>query len=237
MATTVTLGQSVGFAQTYGGFKQLTIGTNNEPAITSANIILTTLLSPPFCWNWNRASVSFPTVVGQQDYVVSVPTYGFIEKAHYLDPTGKISEITNVQGVLAIGTEPGTPVFIAPQVDDNAGNITFRLLPTPDQIYTVTVTFQKRIPALMSTTASTWAPIPDHYSQLYQWGFLSMVCAYFDDPRWAQFSQKFVSAVLGMAEGLEEEQRNVFQQTWLNMVSEQQTRSMRTQQGVSAKNI
>lgn len=236
MATTLTLGDTASFAQSFGGFKQLFIGNSLNPGITAGNMILTTLLSPPFVWNWNRAAASFVTVIGQQDYTVSIPTFGFIEKASYSDGT-KIAEITNMQGVLGIGTEPGLPAFIAPQIDDNAGNITFRLLPVPDQVYTISLIFQKRIPALMTSTASKWAPVPDHYSHLYQWGFLAVIAAYFEDPRWAQFSQKFVSSVLSMAEGLQEEQKNVFQKTWLDMVSEQQGRSQRTSQGIQNRQV
>lgn len=314
MASTITLGGSINFTQAFGGFKQLTIGTASEPAVTAANIILTTILSPPFTWNWNRNSVTFVTGIGQQDYSVNVPTFGFIEKANYsrvltatitqvllvnniatytaantfsagdlvtvigtvgnggvfnvtnapiLSATAtnftisllsginygpaadsgtataldKTSEITNVQNVLAAGTEQGSPVFIAPQLDNNAGTITFRLLPIPDQIYSINVIFQKRIPALMSGTASTWAPVPDHYSQIYQWGFLSVIAAYFEDQRWAPFTQKFVATLLGMAEGLDSEQKNTFQQTWLNMMSEQQTRSQKNSQGVMARQV
>ena len=312
MSTTITLGGSINFAQSFGGFKQLTIGTANEPAVTAANIILTTVLSPPFCWNWNRGSVTFLTSPGVQDYATSVPAFGFIEKANYsrvltatitsivlannivtytaansfnandlvtvTDTIGnggafnvtnavilsatstnftialnlgigygpapdsgtataldKTSEITNVQNVLAAGSEPGSPVFVAPQIDNNAGTITFRFLPVPDAVYQVSIIYQNRIPALMTGPASTWAPIPDHYSVIYQWGFLSVIAAYFEDQRWAMFTQKFVATILGMAEGLEEEQKNTFEKTWLDMMSEQQARGMRTQMGVQSR--
>lgn len=315
MATTITLGGSINWAQSFGGFKQLTIGTANEPAITSANIILTTVLSPPFCWNWNRDSVTFPAATGVQDYVVDNPTFGFIEKASFIavatvtgtvldnnimtysmsipfttatsfvpgalvtvtglvaNPVGNIvqqpiltvgtnyftvaltgsnvatfadngtatvgkaAEITNVQNVLAIGNEAGSPVFIAPQVDDNDGNITYRLLPVPDQPYQITVIYQNRIPALMNSTSSTWAPIPDHYSNIYQWGFLSVIAAYFEDPRWAPFTQKFVSTILSMAEGLEQADKDTFQKTWLDMISETSARGIKTQQGAAQRQI
>lgn len=314
MATTLTLQNSINFAQAFGGFKQLTIGTANEPAVTAANMILTTVLSPPFCWNWNRGSITFTTTPGVQDYAVDVPPFGFIEKASFVptslitntsltsnvatytaansfvtgdqvttinttngggifnlpnqviisanatsfttaitnidvspttdtgtatDSSSKMAEIPGVQGMVgtASASETGAPAFIAPQIDDNAGNITFRILPAPDQTFQINIIFQNRIPALMTTPASTWAPIPDHYSVIYQWGFLSVIAAYFDDPRWASFTQKFVSTILGMAEGLEEESKNIFQKTWLDMVSEQQSKSMKTGQGVQQRQI
>jgi len=277
---------------------------------------LTTVLSPPFCWNWNRQNVSFLAATGTQDYAQNVATFGFIEKASYVAAAsitntvltsgvatytvspafltassfqvgvvvsvngttngagifnvaqqpitaitvntfsvaitsgnvgsaadtgtalaGKVAEIPGVQGVLGTGNDAGAPVYIAAQTDDNAGSITFRLLPIPDQPYQLNVIYQKRIPTLMTGPTSTWAPIPDHYSVIYQWGFLSVIAAYFDDPRWAGFTQKFVATILGMAEGLEETQRDIFQKSWLDMISEQQSRGIRTQQGISMKGV
>lgn len=308
MATTLSLQSSINFAQSYGGFKQLTIGTANEPAVTSGNIILNTVLSPPFCWNWNRNSVSFLTTASIQDYLQSVSSFGFIEKASYVmaaqvtgtlltsnqavytaanqfvvgdlvtvtgtsngngifnvvnqsivatdgatftvnvtagnisftpdsgvATSGDVSEIPNVQNVLGSGNESGTPNFISPQLDDNRGNITFRILPIPDQVFQINVIFQKKLPALMTGPTSTWAPIPDHYSNIYQWGFLAVVAAYFNDPRWAQFSQKFVACLLGMAEGLDQDQKNIFEKAWLDMVSERQTTNLKSGQGVQAR--
>lgn len=309
MATTIRISDSINFSQTHLGFVQLGIGTNNEPAITTANMILQTILSPPFCWNWNRTSTSFLTTIGVQDYAVaSLTTFGFIEKASFvlaatitntvlvsnvatytaanaftvgdtvtvtgatngggtfnitLQPvvsasatqftvaithadvgtavdtgtatSGKISEIPAIQNVLGSGNESGPPGMIAPQLDDNAGNITFRLLPVPDQVYQINVIYQKKRSAIFSALADLWTPIPDHYSFVYQWGFLALMLAYFNDARWMATSQKFVAGLLGIAEGLDENQRNVFQSAWLSMVAEQQSSGMTTHQGFSAR--
>lgn len=312
MATTLTLQSAINFSQSFGGFRGLNIGVANEPAVSAANIILQTIIGAPFCWNWNRSSVSFLTTVGQQDYVTAAASFGFIEKASYVlaasitntalntnvatytsansftagqnvtvtgctnggtvfnvtnkpiitatainftvainsgniggaseaagiatlatgGVSGSLTEISNIVNVLGTGSESGTPSFIAPQSDDNTGNITFRLLPLPDQIYQVNVIFQKRIPSLINSLASTWAPIPDHYSYIYQNGFLSLMLAFWNDPRWAHFSGKFVAGLLGAAEGLSEDQKNVFSRTWYNSITEQQFTNLRTQQGV-----
>lgn len=312
MATTITLANSISFSQTFGGWRGLSLGTSGEPAITSGNIIMQTILGAPFCWNWNRSSATFLTTAGTQDYATAAPTFGFIEKASYVlaanitataltsnvatytavntfvagttvtvtgctnggsvfnvtngviatasssqftiaitngnigsasesnavavlttpQTAGSRSEISNVINVLGAAVEQGTPSYIAPQVDDNSGNITFRLLPLPDTVYQVNVVFQKRIPSLMTTTASTWAPIPDHYSYIYQNGFLALIMAYFNDHRWQQFSQKFVAGLLGASEGLSEDQKNVFSRTWYNTITEQQFTGLRTTQGV-----
>lgn len=308
MANTLTLQSSINFAQAFGGYKSLTVGTANEPAVTAANLILQTIVSPPFCWNFNRASASFLTVPGTQDYAEAVASFGFIEKAGYVPAasitntsltsnvatyiaantftagqnvsvvgtqndtgtfnilnksivsasgtqftvaitsadipsasdvgfatSGKITEIPGVQNVLGSGNESGAPNFVSPQIDDNRNNITFRVLPIPDQVYQINVIYQKRIPALMAGPTSSWAPIPDHYSYIYQWGFTAMMMAYFSDARWMSFSQKFVAALLGAAEGLEEEERNIFQSAWLSMISENQAKGLQTQQGVGAR--
>jgi hypothetical protein len=305
------LQSSANYAQSLGGYKSLFVGTANEPAVTSANVILQTIISPPFTWNWNRASASFVTTAGIQDYLVYMPTFGFIEKASYTPAasitntsltsnvatylavnnftagntvtvtgtqngtggvfnvinqpilaatgtqftvaitsgnvsastdfgtaiSGNVTEIPNVQNILGTGTESGTPNFIAPQIDDNRGNITFRTLPLPNATYQINIIFQKRIPALMTGPTSTWAPIPDHYSVLYQWGFAALILAYFGDARWASFSQKFFAALLGMAEGLEESQKETFEAAWLDMVAERQSMGMKTQQGVQSRSI
>ncbi len=145
---------------------------------------------------------------------------------------GSVFEVSNIVNVLGAGNESGTPAFIAPQTDDNAGNISFRVLPLPDQTYQATVIFQKRIPALLSSPSSTWAPIPDHYSYIYQNGFAALMLAYMNDTRWTIFNQKFVAGLLGAAEGLTEDQKNVFSRTWYNSIVEQQFTGLRTQQGV-----
>jgi hypothetical protein len=46
------------------------IGNFLEPAFTSANIVLQTILGPPFAWYWNRVVTGFVCVAGQQDYYV-----------------------------------------------------------------------------------------------------------------------------------------------------------------------
>ncbi len=311
MANTITIAQSLNLAQAFVGYKSLTVGANNEPAITSANILIQTILSPPFCWNWNRSSVTLTTTAGTQDYATAASTFGFIEKASYKIPAatitntaltagiatitatnnfqagdlvtitgttngggvfnvtnvtiksattssftfllnqndvvsagdtgtaavGTTTEISEVLNILGTGSEVGSPAKIAPQVDDNAGNITFRLLPVPDRVYTVEVVFQKRIPSLVSSTSNTWAPIPDHYSFIYQWGILALMLAYNYDARWVSANRKFVAELLGVAEGLTEQQKNIFQSAWLNTITEQQVKSLEAPQGIQSREV
>lgn len=309
MANTLTLQSTINFSQSYCGFKSLTIGTASEPAVSSANILIQTIISPPFSWNWNRSSASFNTTAGTQDYISATALFGFIEKASYKIPAatitntalsagiatytapnnfqagdlvtvvgltnnptvfnvskatinsatstlftvlinnanigsgadsgtavvGTTTELSETETILGTGSDIGAPNRVSAQIDDNAGNITFRLSPAPDRVYSVEVIFQKRIPSLVTTTASTWAPVPDHYSHIFQWGFLALMLAYNQDMRWTQANQKFVANLLGAAEGLSEEQKNVFQTAWLNSVTEQQVVGAKAQQGVGAR--
>lgn len=310
MASTITIAQSIGWISSYVGFKQLAIGASSEPAITAANIIQQTILSPPFSWNWNRNSFSFTTVAGTQDYPQSVPSFGFIEKAAYVANAtvtatvlnnnvatytaangfqinqnvvvtgttngggifnvvnqpivaangtsfqvqinnaniasavesgaalaGGTKEIPNITNILGVGAERGEPNFFAPQQDNNAGTIVFRILPVPDQSYIVTETHQNRITTLITATGNTWSPIPDHYAYIYQWGFGALMLAYQDDPKWTSFSQKFVASLLGVAEGISEEAKNVFQAAWLSSITEMQVTGQKAQQGVSARAV
>jgi len=87
MATTLTVQSTINFSQSYCGFKSLAIGTASEPAVSSANILIQTIIGPPFSWNWNRSSVSFNTSAGNQDYATSAAAFGFIEKASYKIPS------------------------------------------------------------------------------------------------------------------------------------------------------
>jgi hypothetical protein len=311
MSTTITLANSIAFAQAFAGFKSLNIGNSNEPAITAGNIVLQTVLGPPFAWNWNRTSSAslITTVTGQQDYPVSASSFGWLEKADYRIPTASITntqlasgtatytaankfqagdqvtvtgttngsgifnvtnativtasssqftlninssnvvsagdtgtatvgtttEITQIVNVLGSGTELGAPVNIAPQLDDNAGNITFRLLPIPGRVYTVGTIWQNRIPALMTSLSSTWAPIPDHYSFIYQAGFTALMLAYTHDPKWQQFNQQFIARLLSTSEGWNADQRNVFLNTWIMQTEQMQAQNLVTMQGAQAR--
>src|ERR1035437_9856421 len=117
MASTIQLQSTVNWASSFIDFKVPTIGANNEPAITSANVVMQTILGPPFRWNWNRNNVVFPTVVGTQDYAITVGidgaivTFGFIESAS-ATIAGTTFAIKEVKQDLTIGTEQGRPQSI-----------------------------------------------------------------------------------------------------------------------------
>jgi hypothetical protein len=200
----------VNWAQTFVGYAQLNVGTTNEPALSSANLILQTILSPPFKWRWNRAYVTpFTTTAGIQDYQKAVSSFGYLEKGYI---NGQV-ELT-VQQLLSSDTNESRPNYIAAQLDDGAGNITFRLLPNPDLVYTVAPIFQESAPT-MTALSSTWTPIPDYMQYIYSWGFLSLIYDYFGNPGAARARQVFVGSLLAVSEGLEETEKQIFRAMWL----------------------
>ncbi len=81
MAATKSLQNSIDWVKPFLNWASLTIGVNYEPAMTSANQTLQTIVGPPFVWPWNRAYANFLTSVGVQDYTVYIPTFGYLESA------------------------------------------------------------------------------------------------------------------------------------------------------------
>jgi hypothetical protein len=118
-------------------------GSYQEPALTNANWIMSTILGPPFAWQWNRGTASFTTNAGQSDYVVNIPTFGWLEKATYsnVNSNPPIVEL-EISPLLAASGKNNPPFKICVVFDNNAGQITFRLMSIPDNTYTISLTYQ-----------------------------------------------------------------------------------------------
>lgn len=171
------------------------------------------------------------------DYVQAVSDFGFIEKATVTDSNGKIVEIPNIATELSMDAGSGRPSTIAPIIDDNAGNITFRFMPgVPDQAYTCQVIYQKSVTNFSALTGSggTW-PIPDSYGHVYNWGFLGFVYLFASDPRAAFALQRFVVGLLALSEGLTEQQKNVFLEQWNMLTASAGVPGAKYQQGIQAR--
>lgn len=235
MASTITLSNTINWALPFLSYAPVTIGASSEPAITSANTILQTILSPPFAWRWNRKTLTFPTVIGQQDYTVSSSDFGFFEIADIAIAGSQTFPLEN-KYVLSGATEKSRPEFIAIQNDDAVSSLTFRLLPVPDKIYTVTVTYQIR-PVPFTAIGDDWSPIPDGYQFIYNWGFLSMMEQYTKSSDPARSRQLFVAGLLGVSEGLLEEERNLFISSWLGETRQVQAQQLNTQSGWRGRTI
>lgn len=98
MAATKTVTDSINWVKPFLNWANLTIGTNNEPAMTSANQALQTIVGPPFVWPWNRNNTFFLTTIGQQDYSAYIPDFGYLEGAS-IELCGTITHAAIVAGV------------------------------------------------------------------------------------------------------------------------------------------
>jgi hypothetical protein len=242
MASTFTLQNSINWAQAYVRYKPL-LDSNNEPAFTNASQIMQTFLGPPFTWRWNRVTLSAPftTGAGTQDYTLSVPNLGFVEKAVMIPSggsgTSKPRELTvkNVMGQTN-ANEQDQPEFIGTVFDDNAGNITFRLLPPPDDKYNIFPVYQMK-PVLFTSITQTWAPIPDEYGYVYNAGFLGLALAFFDDPRAERWLQKFALSLIGISDGLDETQKNLFLGNYLETIRQMVKSQNKTTQATQGYTI
>lgn len=301
-SSSIKLLNTMEFAKKLNFGRPSAIGNFLEPAMTSANTVLQTIIGPPFAWPWNRVVTGFITTVGQQDYTLfnwtastavqpgwvtvddggncqSVttagstgttvpawnhtkggttdddsgggtavwtnlgsigvpvsPTYrfGWIETiAAFADP--KWFEL-NTDICLGLDSSEARPRFVSAQGDDGQGNITFRLMPVPNDSYPVAITMQQKA-VLFTATDQTWAPIPDWYSHVFNWGFLSMMWLFADDPRFAVANGKFVSQLLNSAQGLTQTERNIFLQNWQAVTGQPIVNVDTTQQGIQARGM
>jgi hypothetical protein len=175
------------------------------------------------------------TATTTQDYSVVSPEFSHIRHAAVFDTSqtpNKWYEL-EVKNNLSLDTVQARPRYISPQAEDGAGNITFRVMPSPNLAYPVNINVQKAAPALTSLN-QTWAPIPDFMQYVYNWGFLTFMYMFADDSRFGYASQKFTSSLLSRAEGLSELERNTFLNNWNDLTSNQQ---MKMQQGVQARGV
>lgn len=234
MPSTITLQQTINFCLSFIEMQPMTI-VGMEPALGSANLILQTILGPPFAWPFNRSLVTFST--SDQDYTQSgLSSFGFLEGGTVKPASGgKPFEIA-VKNLLTVDTSLARPQWCAPFIDDGAGNITFRLMPAPDQAYTVVLPFQKRAPLLMSL-AYTWAPLPDDKNYIAQWGFLALMSLIGNDTRFNEYNQKFVTSLLAAQGGLTDLERNIFLNNWLRVMSQVQGTQLGTAERYRAREV
>jgi hypothetical protein len=266
------------------------VGNFIEPLITSANIIMETILGAPFRWRWNRAITGFICIPGQQDYTIfnwtldtdvalgyvlvdsngnsqvvttagetgsTIPTWNTVTGGTTTDGSavwtnsGSIG-ISNISQTYAfawmetisirtvssntcgfewktisskigldLDSAQSRPHSISAQGDDGNGNITFRLMPAPDKAYPVAITIQQK-PPLLNSVNDFWSPIPDEYGHIYNWGLLSMLFLYADDPRFQLANQKFIAHLLAANQGLTQTEINIFLSQWTAVTGQQQ---------------
>ncbi len=301
--SSITLLQTCEWAKRFVFRRPLALGDFLEPAVTSANTILQTIVGAPFAWRWNRATTGFITNPGQQDYTifnwtplafvnvgyVLVDSGGFSQQVTTAGTTGSslptfnetvgqttadgsavwtnmghsgvvnISQTYSLNWIenaslqevdpstcapvwkqitphldLALETQTGRPAHISAQYDVGNNNVTFRLMPCPDKAYPVSIQLQQK-PPIIDGLDDTWFPIPDEYSRLYNWGFLSLMYQFADDNRWQMAGQKFITNLLSTAEGLTDTQLNIFLNNWEQVTGAPTVKGQNLQQGHQAK--
>jgi hypothetical protein len=92
-------------------------------------------------------------------------------------------------------------------------------------------------PVLFTATTQTWSPIPDEYSFVYTQGFLYKAYEYFDDPRVAITRQSFALSLLGVSEGLDDQQKNLFLGRYLDTLRQEVRANAGAQQATQARGV
>jgi hypothetical protein len=313
--STVKIADTIEFCKRLSFDRNPVIGNSLDPALTSANMVMQTVLGPPFSWWWNNEEIVFTcnptlqvgaitnisiaagvitvtltsgtpfpvgssvvlsavnvatqvngqafviasssatqftantslanytsaantgavTATSTQDYSVVVPEFSHIEHSSVYDVNFTPSQWfeLEVKNNLSLDTRPDRPRFINPHTEDGNGNMTFRVMPSPDKAYPISIHIQKAAPQLNSIN-QTWAPIPDYMQYVYNWGFLALMWQFADDPRSQVANQKFLAGLLARAEGIDEEDRNAFLNAWHNLTG---LENMKTQQGTQARGV
>lgn len=199
--------------------------------LSNSGTVLTALINLPNVGS--TADTGVVTAATTQDYTLATPEFSHIEHASVLDisKTPPVwTQLTNKNN-LALESNKARPEFINAQNQDSAGNTTFRLMPAPNLVYPVNVHIQKTAPTITSLN-QTWAPIPDFLQYVYQWGFLSLMWSFSDDPRFQWANQKFITHLLGRADGLTALERNIFINYWDALTGRQQADM---QQGIQSR--
>lgn len=237
MSTTRNIMASALFSMPFLNYQPVNV-SNQEPAVTAANLTKQTMLGPPFKWPWNRAQLHVDLDVTEtawsQDYLLYLPDFHYIEKVWLTDPKGRVTEISIVNEALADESSIKRPSSAAMSLQDDSGNVTLRLNTLPDLAYMIDGYYQ-RAPTLMSSLANSWNPIPDHLSYIYDWGFLGFVSLLTKDARAPIFLGKFAAHLLGAQDGLTATQRNIFLGNFLDLLAQQGREQMATQQGNQAR--
>jgi hypothetical protein len=216
-------------------------GIANEPGLTSANYLMQTILQPPFRWEWNRSvlTTAITTTAGTSDYAISIPTFGWIEKATLVNPTAPANTPPNFElevfEILAKDGQQNRPQKIALLQDNGSGSITFRLFPVPDQVYTVDLDIQNS-PILATTLgATTWAPIPDKLAFLYERGMMAMAQMMYNQQLGLSNMELFMRQLVSAAAGLSEMEKAIFLADALRPIKMRQDELAAVAQGKAAR--
>lgn len=232
---TNTIQTSINAVQGALGFWNPTVGTNNEPAISAANMTQQVMISPPFHFPWNRNTIQFSTIIGTQDYTQVVTDFGWLELGTMLNPTTNKVFPLAIKNTTPLGesTDSQTPTTLSVLVNTVGTSIKLRFLGVPNAVYTVNLWYQKFQP-LLSTLGGAWAA-PDYLSYIYNRGFLAHLYEARGDVRAQQEKVAFAAALISTHEGLTDSEKNIFLQQYLVNPRSMESLQLKTQQGVMAR--
>jgi hypothetical protein len=216
MPSTITIQNVINWATPFLKNTPIAV-SNSEPALTTANLVLQTILSAPFRWRWNRGTFEFNTILTlappTTDYTISIPDFGFLEECWMTDSNSTPYPPMQPKLSLPQDLNLSRPQEIAAQYDDDAGNITFRLKNAPDAVYTIQGNYQRK-PVILPSLGYTFGPVPDEFAFVYNWGYLCVTSLLVNDARFPIFERFFIGRLLGLQDGLDDVQRNIFLLNW-----------------------
>jgi hypothetical protein len=214
MGVSLSIQASMTYVQTMIDNQRLNVN-NMEPGVTMANTVLGTMLGTPFCWRQNRSNISINlTTAGGTDYTESVPTLGFIETQWLVDSTGDILELNGATALAKVSFQR-TPTLMAPQYDDNNGNITFRFNSVPDGAYTAFLDIQNAAPVI-TAPSDTFAPLSDYFGYLFNKGMLSEGALLVNDSRFSIWRSEWIAQCLATQDGLDAQAKDMFYNQFMN---------------------
>lgn len=227
MGVSLSIQASMTYVQSLIDNQRLNVN-NMEPGVTMANTVLGTMLGAPFVWRQNRSNISIPiTTVGGTDYAQFVPTLGFIETQWLTDSTGDILELNGATALAKVSFQRA-PTLVAPQYDDNQGNITFRFNSVPDAAYTAFLDIQNAAP-LITSPADTFTPLSDYFSYLFNKGMLSEGALLVNDSRFSIWRSEWIAQCLATQDGLDAQAKDMFYNQFMNT-----TRTVQRSQAMSS---
>lgn len=149
--------------------------------------------------------------------------------------SGQIKEFGKVLNriPLAQSSDFQVPSTIAAQTNNLSGNVVFRLLGIPKQIYNVVVTYQLA-PTTFTSLAAYWS-LPDYMQWVYNLGFRAHLYESLGDTRAQQAKIQFAAALLSYSEGMSESEINMFLVQYLGSAAQAMAAQLGTQQGISAR--
>lgn len=233
--TTITIYDTLQYVTTMLRNQRLTLN-GDRPARQMAQNVLGTMLQPPFCYRFNRATTSFAISTAQgTDYTELLPDLGWIEEQWLVDGSGKVHELKGALSLAKVGTVR-RPVEMSPQYEDDNGNLTFRFNGVPDQNYNAFIDYQKRCP-VVTDLGQTFYPVTDDFAYLFNRGMLSEGALATGDARFTVWRREWIAGILALQDGLDDQAKAMLMEQLMNSNRTNARAQGASQQGVAGRGI